>query len=103
MLIVNVSMTVLDGENSAYAGRLRGVREISPLIGSSFTRERFYGVETPILAVSEYMSWRHKREDDALVSAGMTPHRYIKWWLLPAINSSVHALGVGITRASTGR
>ena len=100
---LSVGMTVADVENSMYALNKPGTSEANWLFGSRPTRARYYGITMPVTVLSAYLSWRYKREDDALTVAGLPGHKYSKWWLPNLLNTAGHTLGVGVTLASTGR
>lgn len=100
---LNVGLTVADAENSLYALRRPGAQESNPLLGSNPSRGRMYAIMLPAAALTTYFSFRYKREDDALKAAGYPGHKYMKWWVPNLLNTAGHALGVGVTLASTGR
>lgn len=97
------ALTVADAENSLYALRTPGATEANPFFGARPGRARIYAVMLPVTVLCDYMSWRYKREDDALRDAGIPGHKYVKWWLPQALNAGGHAIGILVTLASTGR
>lgn len=101
---ISAALTVADVENSINALRKPGAIEINGAFGAPHPgRLRYYGISLPVFAGMTYFSYKYKREDAALAYAGLPPHRFVKWWLPSAMNAGMHALGAGITLASTGR
>lgn len=99
--VLSVAFTVADVENSVYALRDPSVYEVNPLYGSHPGRGRYYAISLPIAAVSAYLSYRYKREDDALKHAGIQGHKYSKWWIPNAMNMGSHIFGIIYTLTST--
>lgn len=96
-------LTVLDIENSHLALNRPGTSEANPLFGAHPGRARYYGICLPIFALNAYMSYRYKRQDQALADAGIQGHKYVKWWLPEALNGGMHAIGLAVTLGATGR
>lgn len=101
--ILSGVLTVADVENSVYALRRNDVREANPLYGSHPGRGRYYAISMPIFAFTSYMSYRWKRQDDALRDASFGGHKWAKWWLPETLNSASHLVGIWTTLGSTGR
>jgi hypothetical protein len=97
------ALTVADAENSLYALRLPNVREANPLFGAHPSRLRYYSIMAPLAVACGYMSYKYKREDDALKAAGIPGHKFVKWHLVNDLNIAAHVVGVAVTLASTGR
>lgn len=100
---LSLALTVADVENSHYALNKLGTIEANPVFGQHPGRARYYAICLPIFAVNTYLSYRYKREDDAMAAAGIRGHKYAKWWVPSLANTVVHAVGVTVTLASTGR
>ena len=97
-------LTAGDVENSLIAlGNCHNAREANPLYGKCPGRARYYAISGPIFVLNAYMSYKWKREDDALKDAGIPGHKYQKWWLPDAINGGTHLLGILITLGATGK
>lgn len=97
-------LTAGDVENSIIAiGNCRNSHEVNPIYGSCPSRARYYAISGPLYIFNAYMSYKWKREDDATKAAGMTGHKYMKWWLPDAINGGGHLLGIIITLSATGK
>ena len=101
--IVSGGMTILDAENSLYALHKPGTSEANGIFGSHPSRAKYYGIMLPVAGLGDILSYKYKREDDALKSAGMQGHKYSKWWIIQAMNTGAHVVGVAITLGSTGR
>jgi hypothetical protein len=101
--LLSLALTVADVENSRYALAKPGTMEANSIFGHHPGRATYYGITLPIFMVNAIVSYRYKREDDALAYAGIPGHRYSKWWLPNAINTFGHAAGTLVTLASTGR
>jgi hypothetical protein len=97
------ALTIADTENSVYALKKPGASEANFLFGAHPGRARYYAVMAPITAACDYLSWKYKREDDALKDAGIQGHKFSKWWLVQAVNTGAHAVGILVTLGSTGR
>ena len=97
------ALTVADVKNSLDALNRPGTSEANPIFGRHPSPGRYYAVMVPIFAANAYMSYRYKREDEALADAGIQGHKYVKWWLPSALNSGAHAVGLAVTLAATGR
>lgn len=96
--------TVADVENSIYVLRhTPGTVEANPVFGKNPSRLRYYALMEGLYLAEIPFTWHYKREDDALKAAGFQGHKYAKWWILPAINTTAHGVGIGITLSSTGR
>jgi hypothetical protein len=94
--------TVADIENTQYCMR-HGCREGNPLFFSSHpTRLRQYEVMAPIAALTTWLSYKWKREDEADV---VHYHRRaaVKWYAPAITNIGVHSFGLAFTFSSTGR
>ena len=63
----------------------------------------YYGIGVPVTVAAAWLSWKGKREDDALRDAGLPGHKYMKWWLPEAAVIASHAVGIFVTVANTGR
>ncbi len=100
---VSQALTIADVENSLYALRQPGTGEVNPLLGSNPTRLRYYAVLEPFTVLMGYLSWRYKREDDALKASGIQGHKYVKWWMPNAAISGAHIFGLLVTIEATGR
>lgn len=100
---LSLALTVADVENSHYTLNRPGTSEANPLFGAHPGRARYYGICLPIFAVNAYMSYRYKREDQALADAGLKGHKYVKWFTPNLLNTAFHALGLAVTIGSTGR
>lgn len=98
-----VLATVADIENSMYALKQPGVQEASPLYGSHPGRARYYAIAMPVTGFMAYMSWRWKREDDAVRAEGWGQHKWMHWHFPNDLMTAAHAAGVAITLSATGR
>lgn len=98
---VNVGLTVLDAENTAYIMRSGG-NELNPVLGKHPNRLRLYGFMMPVTAYSIYRSYREKREDDARIAAGYKADS-IRWWVPQLLVGGGHGIAVGVSFALSGR
>jgi hypothetical protein len=94
---VSQAATIADIEVSVHELRQAGAAEANPLFGPHPGRARYYAVTEPLYALETYWSWRWKREDDGLRAAGYEGHRYLHWWIAPAVNIASHGVGVSVT------
>lgn len=99
----SILLSIGDVENSLYALNKPGTQEANWLFGSHPNRARYYAIILPVDAAAAIISYRYKREDQALKAAGYPSHRIVKWWLPEAMNSVGHTVGILITATSTGR
>jgi hypothetical protein len=96
-------LTVADMENAHYALTRPGTHEFNAIFGYRPTRDTYYATSGVVFAAMAYMSYRYKREDDALKAAGLPGHKIVKWWVPNALNSTAHFVGVFATLAATGK
>lgn len=101
--ITSLGWTVADVENSVYILKSPKTHEVNFIFGSHPSRGRYYAICLPVFLGSAYLSYRYKREDEALKYAGLPTHKYVRWWLPEALNTGSHVLGVLVTLTSTGR
>jgi hypothetical protein len=101
--VASFGANVVDVENTVYALRRPGAIEANLIFGKHPSRARLYATTTPMSALCGYLSWRYKREDDALKAAGIQGHKYSKWWVPSLLNTSFHVVGIVGTMVSTGR
>jgi hypothetical protein len=102
-LAVSSVLTVADVENSVAALKKPGTSEANGIFGAHPGRGTYYAITLPMLAGTAYLSYRWKREDDALAYAGLPRHKFVKWWLPLAVNTGAHVAGVIATTVGTGR
>ena len=100
---LSAAVTVADVENSIYALHKQGAVEANGIFGSHPSRGTYYAITIPVFAANAVFSYRYKRQDDALRAAGYPGHKYIKWPVPSLLNTIGHAIGLGVTVASTGR
>lgn len=101
---VSQAATVADVENSIYVlQHCGGCIERNPIFGQHPNRAVYYGITEGIFVAEVPFTFYYKRQDDALKAAGIQGHRYAKWWILPALNTAGHGVGVGVTVGLTGR
>jgi hypothetical protein len=99
---ISAGLTVLDVENSIYALKSQpGTVEANGIFGNHPSRTRYYSITLPIFAANAYVSWKYKREDDALKAAGIPGHKYVSWKVPNGINSGMHLVGFLVTLLST--
>jgi hypothetical protein len=96
-------LTAADIENSIPILRDPRYQEENPIYGRHPGRGRYYGIAMPLAALDGFVSWKWKRESDALVAAGYPDHKYRKWWVPDALNGAGHVLGLVVTLAATGK
>lgn len=101
--LLSLAATVADVENSHAALERSGTREANPLFGSNPSRVRYYAITLPVFAVNAFVSYRYKRQDDALGVARYGGHKIVKWWLPNTLNTFFHVVGISATVASTGK
>jgi hypothetical protein len=98
-----VLLSIADIENSIYTLNKPGTQEVNWLFGSHPGRVRYYAVILPVDAATTLISYRYKREDEALKAAGYPGHKIVKWWLPTTMMSAAHIVGILVTVTSTGR
>ena len=99
----SVLCTFMDVENSVYTMNHSHSRELNPIYGSHPGRGRYYIIALPVAAATSYLSYRYKRESDALRARGYEDHKWRKWWIPDALNGGSHIVGILFTFASTGK
>jgi hypothetical protein len=78
----------------------RGAHEINPIFGKHPNALRYYEIQAPIDILVHYMTWKYKREDDALRSSGYPGHKYAKWHLIDDLITGVHVFDVVVMSVS---
>jgi hypothetical protein len=96
--------TVFDVQESLYImHKYPNGYEINPIYGKHPNAIRYYSIQAPMTVFISYLSWKWKREDEALECYGYHGHKIMKWHLLNDIVTGIHIVDIGFMTSEGGR